>query len=87
MSRTRRITVPALSTALAVLVYLVGATSASAQTYLPGGDDGPGATTVVHTSGSPIWQFATVALAAAVITVGLFLAASRLRHSHRISVA
>ena len=87
MSRTRRITVPALSTAIVAFVYLMTAVSASAQTYLPGGDDGPGVITVVHTSGSPIWQFAAVGLAAAAITVGLFLAGSRVRHSHRLSIA
>ena len=87
MSRTRRITVPALSTALAALVYFASAVSASAQTYLPGGDDGSGANTGVRTSGTPIWQFVAVALVAAAVTIGLFLAASRLRHSHRLSIA
>ena len=87
MSSIRRITIPALSTALAALLYLTTAVSASAQTYLPAGDDGAGVGTVVHTGASPIWQFAAVALAAAAITVGLFLAASRLRHSHRLSIA
>ena len=87
MSSIRRITVPALSTALAALLYLTTAVSASAQTYLPGGDEGAGVTTVVRTSGLPIWQFAAVALATAAITVGLFLAVSRLRHSHRLSIA
>ena len=87
MSSIRRITIPALSTALAALLYLTTAVSASAQTYLPAGDDGAGVTTAVRTSGSPIWQFATIALATAAISVGLFLAVSRLRHSHRLSIA
>jgi len=87
MSSIRRITIPALSTALAALLYLTTAVSASAQTYLPEGDDGSGANTGVRTSGTPIWQFVAVALVAAAVTIGLFLAASRLRHSHRLSIA
>jgi len=87
MSTIRGLTAPALTAALAAVLYLVTAVSASASTILPEADDDPGAVhavTIVQTSGSPIWQFVAVALIAGALAVGMFLAATRLRHSHRL---
>ena len=86
MLTTRRVIAPTLFTAVTALVYFVTAAAASAQTYLPEGDDGgahaPVPASAVTSTGSPIWQFVAVAIAAAAIALTLTLALTRFRQSH-----
>jgi len=42
----------------------------------------PPVTTVVNHTGSPVWTYIVVALAAAVLTLALAWTIARLRHSH-----
>jgi hypothetical protein len=89
MLTARRLTSPAvltLSLALAYSTYLAAATTAAAMPTPPpdeatyANQSPPAVTTVVNHTGSPVWTYVVVALAAAVLTLATTWAVSRLLH-------
>jgi hypothetical protein len=92
MLTARRLTAPALLTVTLALAYLATATAASAMPAPPpdGGYVGqpplPPTTVVTHT-GSPMWTYVVVALAAAVLTLALAWLVARLRHARAGAVS
>jgi hypothetical protein len=86
MLTARRLTAPALLALSLVLAYLAGSAAAGARPAPPadGGYVGPTLpsppTVVVTHTGSPVWTYVVVALAAAVLTLALAWAVTRFRH-------
>jgi hypothetical protein len=86
MLTARRLTAPALLTLTLTLAYLATATKAGAMPAPPpesySNQSPPPVTTVVNHTGSPVWTYVVVALAAAVLTLAIAWTIARLRHSH-----
>jgi len=92
MLTTRRLTAPALLTLTLALAYLATAATASARQAPPAdggyvGQPTTHPTTVVTHTGSPMWTYLVVALAAAVLTLALAWTVTRLRHAHPVSAS
>jgi hypothetical protein len=96
MLSTRRLTAPALlmlTLALASLANLATASSASAMPKPPPDDatyanQAPGpATTVVNHTGSPVWTYVVVGLAAALLALTLAWVATWVRNAHHGSAS
>jgi ABC-type branched-subunit amino acid transport system permease subunit len=92
MTRTRRLTATVLTSLTLALTYLVPATTAHAMPAPADGGGGyvdqtpPPTTTVVTHPGSPLWTYAVVALAAAVLTLAVAWLVSRRRHPNHHTV-
>jgi hypothetical protein len=86
MHTARRLTAPALLILTAALAYLATAAEAGAMPAPPpesySNQSPPPVTTVVNHTGSPVWTYVVVAIAAAVLTLALAWTIARLRHSH-----
>lgn len=91
MLAARRLTAPAVlpfSLALAYSAYLAAATSAAAMPTPPpeeatyANQSPPAVTTVVNHTGSPVWTYVVVALAAAVLTLAATWVVTHLLHPH-----
>jgi hypothetical protein len=86
MLTARRLTAPALLTFIFALACLAIATNAGAMPAPPpetyANQSPPPVTPVVNHTGSPVWTYIVVALAAAVLTLALAWTITRLRHSH-----
>lgn len=89
--RLSALAVLSLSLALACSTYLAAANTAAAMPTPPpdeatyANQSPPPVTTVVNHSGSPVWTYVVVAVAAVVLTLATIWAVSRLRHGHGAS--
>jgi hypothetical protein len=89
MHTARRLTAPALVAVCLALAYCATATTAGAMPAPPpdGGYVGPTpppASVVVNHTGSPVWTYVVVALAAAILTLALAWTVTQLRRAHAV---
>jgi hypothetical protein len=86
MHTARRLTAPALVILTLALAYLATATTAGARPAPPADGGGyvppPTPPVIVNHTGSAVWTYLVVALAAAVLTLALAWMVERLRHAH-----
>jgi hypothetical protein len=81
MLTARRLTAPVLLTLTVALAYLATAGPAAAQ-HLPPDVGGTAPPPPVSDSGAPLWTYVVVAVAAALLTLVLAWAVTRLRQAH-----